>query len=191
MKLSKKQKGYLAVLVVALVAFVADRAFLLPASAGADETAQEEDPQDLLIRPAGTAATSAAAAAAAATTRNPYRADLLGERLSAVAQEHRVQPTARVRDAFEPSQAWVAGPKVVVHDTAAEAVQAFRERTKVKAIFLGSSGKSAVINDRRLQEGQRIGAFTVTAIGPRSVTFTSGDQEVELPLEAVSSINAE
>ena len=190
MKLSKKQKGYLAVLVVALVAFVADRAFLLPGSAGADETAQEEDAQDLLIRPAGTAATSAAAAAAA-TTRNPYRADLLGERLSAVAQEHRVQPTARVRDAFEPSQAWVAGPKVVVHDTAAEAVQAFRERTKVKAIFLGSSGKSAVINDRRLQEGQRIGAFTVTAIGPRSVTFTSGDQEVELPLEAVSSINAE
>jgi hypothetical protein len=187
MKLTKKQKGYLAVLVVALVAFVADRALFLPASAGADEAAQE-DPANLLIRPAGT---SAATAAAAATLRNPYRADLLGERLGALAEQHRVQPTARVRDAFEPSQAWVSGPKVVLHNVAAEAVQAFREKTKVKAIFLGSTGRSAVINDRRLQEGQRIGAFTLKTIGPRSVTFTSDGQEVELPLEGASSINAE
>lgn len=188
MALSKKQKGYLAVLIVALVAFVADRAFFLPAGAGADEDAQE-DPAHLLIRPAGASASSVAAAAA--SLRNPYRADLLGERLSAVAEQHRVQPTARVRDAFEPSQAWVSGPKVVVHDVAAEAVQTFRERTKVKAIFLSSGGNSAVINDRRLQEGQRLGAFTLTTISPRSVTFTSGEQEVELPLEAMSSINAE
>ena len=55
MKLSKKQKGYLAVLVVALVAFVADRAFLLPASAGADEAAQEHAIRQALQQPGSVA----------------------------------------------------------------------------------------------------------------------------------------
>lgn len=189
MKLTKKQKGYLAVLAVALVAFLADRLFFLPASANADDVVQE-DPSNLLIRPAG-GGPSAAAVAAASAAGNPYRVDLLGERLSATAAERRVLLSAGVRDAFVPSAAWVARPSVVTHDTAAEAAQAFRDRHKLTAIFVGPSGRTAIVNGRSLREGQRLGAFTLTTIDARSITFTSGGHRVELSLGSESSINAE
>src|SRR5688572_19194535 len=114
MKLTKKQKGYLAVLAVALAAFLADRLFFLPA--GADAAAVADDPHSLLIRPSASASPSAVAAASA--LRNPYRVDLLGERLDNAAAAHRLQLSG-VRDAFVPSAAWVATPKVFVPDTGA------------------------------------------------------------------------
>src|SRR5688500_17177769 len=107
MKLTKKQKGYVAVLVVALAAFLADRVFLLPSADGAHGT---ENPADLLIKPAG-----GVAQAPPAPARSPYRVDLLAERLTVAASEHRLD-LSNVRDAFVPSAAWISGPKVVVHD---------------------------------------------------------------------------
>jgi hypothetical protein len=117
--------------------------------------------------------------------------DLLGERLRGVAAERRVQLSAGVRDAFVPSAAWVARPEVGAHDMASEAARAFRDRHKLKAIFLGPSGKTAVIGNWQLREGQRLGSFTLVEIGTRSVTFASGAQRIELVLDQETSINAE
>ena len=186
MKLTKKQKGYLAVLAVALAAFLGDRLFFLPA--GADAASAEEDPRSLLVRPGGGANSSAVAAASA--LRNPYRVDLLGERLDDVAASHRLQLSG-VRDAFVPSSAWVATPKAFVPDTGAEAVRAFREKYKLRAIFLSPGGNTAIINDRPYREGQRVGGFKLVTIGTRSTTLASGDQQVELLLDPVSSLNVE
>jgi hypothetical protein len=184
MKLTKKQKGYVGVLAVALTAFVADRLFFLPAEA---EAVVQEDPRELLIRPSGGVGD---AAAAAALSRNQYRVDLLAERLTNAAGEHRLQLSG-VRDAFLPSAAWISGPKVIVHDTAAEAAQAFRDRHRLTAIFLGPGGSTAIINGRAVREGQQIGGFTLVLIGARSTMFSAGAHQVELTLDPASSINAE
>jgi hypothetical protein len=182
MKLTKKQKGYVAVLVVALAAFLADRLLFPPAAADADVL---ENPSDLLIKPVG-----GVAKAAPAPQRNPYRVDLLAERLTVAASEHRLE-LSNVRDAFVPSAAWVSGPKVIMHDNAAESAAAFRDKYKLTAILVGSNGATAIINGRSVKVGQRLGGFTLKSIGNRSTTFAAGENRVELLLDPEASVKAE
>ena len=186
MKLTKKQKGYVAVLVVALAAFLADRVFLLPPATTSDADADAVDnPADLLIKPAG-----GVAQAAPAPARSPYRVDLLAERLTVAASEHRLD-LSNVRDAFVPSVAWISGPKIVIHDSAAEAAAAFRDKHKLTAILVGSNGSTAIINGKSVTVGQRLGGFTLKSIDNRSTTFAAGQNQVELVLDPEASSKAE
>jgi hypothetical protein len=167
MQLTKRQKICLAVLGVAGVALVLDRAVLSrgprggPASAAADETATGAP----LPRPSGLPAAEPPKAAPSGS---------LVDKLQALAKAG-----DEVADAFALPAAWRAELGARPRPSAADV---FGRRHRLTAVMLTGRIRRAVVDDTCLAVGEVMDGFRLIAVDAASATFVRGDARVTLRL---------
>lgn len=169
MKNTKRRNLALAVLGLALTAFVVDR--LWPAESEAPGTiaqAQAASP----VKPSSLVTLTLDKA-----PDMPCRPEsLLACRLEEMTRAGR----GEFRDIFQPSIQWVppkAGPSAKVEPDVVESdpLQVFQSRHKLSAVLVNSGGGAAVISNTLMRVGQSLDGFRLHEIRRNAVTFTTPD----------------
>jgi len=179
MQLSKTQKIYLALGVIAVAAFVVDRVFLGSGSRGpAPARAAADTPGPAAAQP------PPAPAPPLAVPRSDRPS--LADRLDALAKDADVD-VGRMRDAFVPPPSWIAVTKSpepeVVEPSAAEKFAASHTLT---AVLLAGKGGCAVVNGKVIQVGQEVDGFELVSLARECAVFQGGQERVELRLHLES-----
>ena len=176
MKLTKAQKVYVFVLVLAVVAFMVDRVLLSPPEVAAE------------ARAAARFAVAPSATALAAVAQVPQAGDRvsrqvqIARRLEALAGDRRLDP-ADVRDAFAPSREWLDAGLAAAGPGAGKSVsQRFREAHTLTAVMASGARGYAIVDGRTLFIGQALDGFTLISVGSRAAVLQSGSARVELTL---------
>ncbi len=177
MQLSKTQKIYLALGVIAVAAFVVDRVFLRSGSGGpAPARAAADTPGPAAARP------PAMPAPAPPVAVPPSDRPSLAARLDALAKDPGVD-VGGMRDAFVPPPSWIAEVKSpepeVVEPSAAEKFAAAHTLT---AVLLAGKGGCAVVNGKVVQVGQEVDGFELVSLARECAVFQGGQERVELRL---------
>jgi hypothetical protein len=178
MKLSMRQRIAVCILAVAAAALVVDRAFLRPG----DATPAEAD-----------------AALSAALDELPCALD---SRTSA-AEERTLAARLRdlsasedpgsgdVRDAFRPSQAWLAVLFPPPPEAPPESKPESRKPVhRLTAVILDKNGDRAIVDGKCLHVGQEIDGVKLISVGQRSAILESRGTRVELKLETSAQADA-
>jgi hypothetical protein len=171
MKITKKQKAYLAGLAVGLAALAVDRTFLAPAEVQAET--------GLLIH--SPAAAKSAAAASPASLETPASDEALAEQLRAAAARHKVQLMS-IRNAFTPSPNW-AGQDAPHRDPTEDRIDAFRQTHRLAAVMVTRESSQAIINGNAVKVGQTLDGFVLESLSDKAAVFRSGKARVQLILD--------
>jgi len=174
MKLSKRQKVFVAILGLAVAGLIADRAFLGTDASGPSEAAAVPSPYSpdppMPIRRALAAAPSAGARS-------------LAERLEALSPTHEAD-LANIHDAFSLPAAWKAQlsaqNKTARTVTAAEA---FVRKHELTAVVISGRAPVAVVDDRCVSVGQVVDDFKLILVNENSATFESRGRRAVLKLK--------
>ncbi len=172
MTLTKSQRVYVAIMVIAVVALLIDRTLLQPEPAQASALqytipASERDPVDL----------------EAPRSEGPApRQVAIARKLEQIAEQRGLDPTG-VIDAFRPSPMWLQLREVPVDDVQAELlVERFRKAHTLAAVMGSGDEGWAIVDGRTLLIGQVLDGFTLVSVGRRSAVLESGDARVLLTL---------
>ena len=177
MKLTKAQKVYVFVLVLAVVAFMVDRVLLSPPEATAEARAAAR----LAVAPSA-AGLAAAEAQVPQAEGSVSRQVEIARRLEALAGDRRLDP-ADVRDAFGPSREWLdAGLAASGPGSGKSVSERFREAHTLTAVMASGANGYAIVDGRTLFIGQALDGFTLISVGSRSAVLQSGSARVELTL---------
>jgi hypothetical protein len=158
LSMTTKNKAYIAIVSVGLLALVIDRVYFTPP-----------------------AAVAAPAAIAEAVPRSPARTEggvsepaadgTISSKLAAVG----LPDLQNLTDSFSPSNAWIGGGAQPVVDD-------FKTTHKLTAVMTSHSGGGAIVNGQLIKLGQTLDGFTLTTINSRTVEFVKGGTKIELSL---------
>ena len=177
MKLTTSHKVYLAILGLALTAFLVDRLVLgggsgraaAPASVSGEEAAPSGE-QPLLLPSTD----------AGASSDKPSLAD----RFQALAGTADLDP-AEAKDAFAPSKIWLTGPKATRLVTMRPSPgEEFAGKHRLTSVFMAREGSWATVDGKVIQVGQELEGFRLISVTCDSAIFRSGQDRVELKLLA-------
>ncbi|MHC4985370.1 MAG: hypothetical protein ACYTFO_04355 [Planctomycetota bacterium] len=180
MKLTKSQRAYVAVLVVAVAAFLADR-FLVGAGDSRVEQASAAPPG------AGAIETPLTTPRPPSTSDTPSIAAQL-----ATLQEMRPADLEGVREAFSPSESWnqqlrPAHPpqdRPAASTAGNQSVRAdqFVAGHRLMSILHLAEGGVALVDDKVVRIGQTLDGFTLIELTEDTAVFASDERRVELRL---------
>ena len=179
MKISKRQKVYVAILALVLTALLVDRVFLAPETTGPDEANALPAPL------AGEAPPRFGDPLPRVEKRSDQES--LTDRLKAISGPKKLDPK-EIKDAFRTPQAWMDeySPKVQkdLHPapTITPAAE-FMRKHRLKAVMVNDKTRSVVIDDRYLFVGQKIDGFTLVSVNEHSATFELNNHRVVLTLK--------
>lgn len=190
--MNKQRRIYLAILAVAIVALTVDRLFLIDGASGpADaEAAIEQASEELLIQPGYTDQIEEARARVDDSTARLEEEHTLTRRFERLAERRPFNADA-VANAFAVPAAWRAAQtqpaepdEAAAADPQPDRLDAFRRAHTLQAVIRrGDGGGLAIINDRPLRVGDRIGAFSLTRLAGDHAVLESDDGRVTLQLE--------
>ena len=171
-KLTKSQRVYVAIMVIAVVSLLIDRTLLQPEQAQA----------------------SAWQYAVPASMRSPVdietplsegpapRQIAIARKLEQIAEQRGLDPTG-VIDAFRPSPMWLQISEVPVGVEQTESlVERFTKAHTLTAVMGSGASGWALVDGRTLFIGQVLDGFTLMSVGQRSAVLESGDVMVILTL---------
>ncbi len=172
MTLTKSQRVYVAIMVVAVVTLLIDRTLLQPEPAQA-ATLQyavppsARDPVDL----------------EAPRSEGPApRQVAIARKLEQIAEQRSLDPIG-VIDAFRPSPMWIQFAEAPVGPEQAESlVERFMKAHTLAAVMGSGVEGGAIVDGRTLFIGQVLDGFTLVSLGQRSAILESGDARVVLAL---------
>ncbi len=175
MKLSKQQKSAVAILAIALLALVVDRAFLgggsVPAGASASSTEAPAEPIPEAADPPDPDSEPP-------TIR-------LAQRLETLWSE-RNPDMSRARDVFSLPASWLADvrPATPVDRPPPEqdAVTVFTANHQLRGVVITDQARCVTVDDRVLHLGDELDGFKLVAIEEDSATFEAGGRQVTLTL---------
>ena len=174
MSLTRKQKGYVAVLCVALTALAADRLWLMDGG-GVPAPAQG----GTIGRPAPPRPMEAPEAATSAEATEP-----LAVRLRTAIGEEEADYSS-MRDVFRPAGEWAeTGTDREGHRAEPDALSIFAERHTITSILANGHAGAVVLGDRVVQTGQEVDGFRLTEVLTDRAVFSSAAGEVVLRLRA-------
>jgi hypothetical protein len=175
MRLSKKQKVYLAILVLALGTMVVDRAFLSQSAGGGLKAETSTDsylpPGELVFGATGPPDPNSLPPIMKIT----QRLEMLWSGMSLDLDE--------ARDAFSIPTAWLAE----IYDQhplrQGDAVVRFAKSHQLRGVLVESNARFAVVDNHLLIVGQELDGFKLVAVDEDSATFAAGNKQVVLRLE--------
>ena len=170
--LAKRQKLFGIVFCLAVGGLLADRLFILPHSADAQEDKAEEPPEAALMLDT------------ADTPLGASKTQRVAERLESLCPSERILKNP-LPDAFTLPAPWLAdvdpnGSLLGRSDRVAE----FKSRYELLAVAENSGEYCAFINHHRLRVGQVLNGFTLVAVDEDSVAFEGDDLRFELRLKS-------
>jgi len=169
MKLGKRQKVFLAIFVLGLLALVVDRTFLRPQ--GGAQAASAESLGAGEAAPPSSEAVNASGKAPGAGVAERLNQLWSGD---AAALE-------QMRDPFALPPSWF--DNVIDNGVRiADAVALFLHKHRLGAVVLEGQESYAVVNDRFLVPGQEIGGFRLIAVHDRSAVFEQEGKRAVLEL---------
>ncbi len=167
---SKTKKIYASVVVLAAVAFVADRWVVGHAPATAEASTELA-----VASPTGVEVAAVQKAEAQRT---------LAARLREAADAEQLN-LADVRDAYRPCAAWVAvqpavsAPAVTSNAAAVE----FRQHHRLDAVMTNARGGFAIIDGKTVRPGQKLDGFKLLRVGERTAVLSANGSIVEMNLD--------
>jgi hypothetical protein len=171
MKLTKSQKVFSAILGVALCALILDRAF-----DNSPPRARAAEMSDNL------AATGSGSIQGAVTDNAPFGDDL-GVRLRQV--QSGLSGFPKVRDAFNPSPAWI----VSAEDSGpTQRAITFQNSHRLRAIIESTGPAQAIVDDSLITVGQSLDGFRLVSITRSQATFSDHEVSVTLNLPNGSAV---
>ncbi len=181
MAISSKHKVYGGVLSVGLIALVADKAFLAPADASANDpvVAEYAVTEQASMLDSARREVGLVAPVAASTASN------IMEQLDRIVEAQALD-LDNIHDAFKPSKAWhtTSDDKVVQTPTIGDS-QSSRFLRNHRLLAVMGNGKSAyvIINDKCLFIGQEIDGFTLSSVHDRIAILESEGMRVQLEIQ--------
>ena len=107
----------------------------------------------------------------------------LAERLEKLSSDYAVEPT-NSRDAFCPSQSWLAELRPETTITSNEArIQNFLQNHRLKAVVTFNNKGAAIIDDKYLPVGGELDGFKLIKVSERSAMFDCEGAQVTLKIE--------
>lgn len=179
MKLTRRQKTFLAVLGLGLTALIVDRTLLTPLSAAGDEVVVAE------------ANELQAVAEQEQTISEPNYSGSdkrLSDRLDAVWADRMFDPSS-MRDAFGVPARWGEDRVPEAPGASAQpdvAVEFMRAHT-LKGVMLNEKGGCIRVDDLYLAQGEMLDGYTLVDIGEVSATFESDGRTVVLRLRGADN----
>jgi hypothetical protein len=192
MKLSKSRIVLLAMLGLAVAAFLVDR--LVSGAAGPTKAAGSSEAAP--TKAAGAAAAGPASAAAApvakpAETAEPSRTPSttsVADRLKALASRMPNLKGAAARDALALPSSWVVTVKAPDDPIppATDPTGRFLQDHRLTAVLIADNGGLAIVNGKPIRAGEEIDGFRLIRLAPGFAVFQFGADgiEVKLPVEA-------
>ena len=168
MVLAKRQKVFIVVFLLGLIAFVVDRVYLLPQGAPKQASASAFELYGMVV--------STDEPVPEPTGQNPT----VAERLGRVWSDQDVNEAA-MRDPFSLTGSWQVGP-VVNEPPAPDEAAAFAKTHSLVAIVKEDQQSYVLIDDRVLALGQQMDGFTLVSVGPKSAVFEREGEPVVLDL---------
>ena len=169
MSFTGRQKTFLAIFFIGLVALVVDRTVLRPQGAPGAASADSFHPSDDSILPLDNIP----------VLEGQVRQNVV-ERLDRMWSEGGAD-FERMRDPFSLPASWldnVAADGQKMPDPAA----LFARRHKLQAVVMDGDQSYALVDDQFLVPGQVIGGFVLLSVGDRSAVFQGGGKQVVLEL---------
>jgi len=176
MKVTKSQKISMGVLGVAVMAFIVDRTFFSPGTAGAAPT-PAADVTDATAPVASALVPASATSGAGSEIRLPNE-ELISDRLKAIGGVD----LNGVRDAFAPPRQWVAAQHPVAVRQERNPAAEFTAAHRLNAVMASRGGGEAIVDGQLLHVGQRLGEFQLVAIDRQSAVFVAGNLKATLVL---------
>jgi len=169
MALEKRQKVFIAIFLLGLVALVVDRVFLRPeggpekASAGAFELY-------------GVPVSTAEPVTGPPETQNPT----VAERLDRLWSDQEVNE-ADMRDPFSLTKSWQVSA-VASASPAPDETAVFAKAHRLVAVVMDGRQSYALVNDRVLTLGEQMDGFTLVSVGAKSAVFDRQGKQIVLEL---------
>jgi hypothetical protein len=178
---------------MALVSFVVDRVFfpseaLKPARAVASSAQSEKVSGTLRLKVPDTFSDSGPAASP--DPPQAPRLPVISERLKALATGEDLDP-ARVREAFAPSDEWLAvlsAPKVAAPLPQADLPAEFTRKHKLTSVLLAGSAGCAVVDGKIVRIGQELDGFRLVSLEPDCAVFQAAQGPVSVTLSLSSPV---
>ncbi len=178
MHLTKKQKIYGGLLIVAAGAMFVDRV-MIGSEMGTPQRATAKPARSLSVSGDGGIVPSDDA-----MSNIPDRDQLIASRLAVAARQRGIR-IASLRDAFEPPESWVGrsnGVDTVNHS--AMTAETFRRQYPLMAVIKTGGDSYAVVGNRTIRVGQILNGFTLVAVKQRTALFRSKLDQIELNLSS-------
>ncbi len=175
MTLTKSQRVYVAIMVIAVVALLIDRTLLQPEQATAGAAAA--------LQYAISPSTRSPDDPGSPPSEGPApRQVAIARKLEQIAEQRGLDPTG-VIDAFRPSPMWLQLGEAQVDPAQPELLAERFRKTHTLTAVMGSGDKGwAIVDGRTLFIGQVLDGFTLVSVGQRSAILESGDTRVQLTL---------
>jgi hypothetical protein len=170
MALAKRQKAFVAIFFLGLVALVVDRVFLRPQGGAGKAAADSFAMYAVPISPAENSPSPSAEA------QNPSVAERLGR-----VWPDREPNGVETRDPFSLGGSWLANTEVS-SPAAADSAAAFARTHPLVAVAMNGRQSHALVNDRFLTLGDQIDGFTLVSVGAKSAVFERQGERVVLEL---------
>jgi hypothetical protein len=113
---------------------------------------------------------------------------VISKRLKALATGEDLDP-ARVREAFAPSDEWLAvlsAPKVAVPLPQADLAAEFTRKHKLTSVLMAGSAGCAVVDGKIVTIGQELDGFRLAGLAPECAVF----QAVQGPVSVTLSLSS-
>jgi hypothetical protein len=113
---------------------------------------------------------------------------VISERLKALATGGDLDP-ARVREAFAPSDEWLAvlsAPKVVAPLPQADLAAEFTRKHKLTSVLMAGSAGCAVVDGKIVRIGQELDGFRLASLAPDCAVFQAVQDSVSVTLSLSS-----
>ncbi len=172
MTLTKSQKVYVAIMVIAVVALLIDRTLLQPEPVQASALQYAISPSTREPIDPGSPRSEGPAPRQVAIAR----------RLEQIAEQRGLDPIGVV-DAFRPSPMWLAIGEAPVGTAQVESLAERFGKAHTLTAVMGSGDQGwAIVVGRTLLFGRVLDGFTLVSVGARSAVLESGDARVVLTL---------
>ena len=172
MTLTKSQRVYVAIMVIAVVALLIDRTLLQPEPVQASAWQYAVSPS---MRDSGDLEVPLSEGPAP-------RQVVIARKLEQIAEQRGLDPTG-VIDAFRPSPMWLQFSALPVGPEQTESlVDRFTKAHALTGVMGSGEDGWAIVDGRTLFIGQALDGFTLVSVGQRSAVLESGEVMVILSL---------
>ena len=107
----------------------------------------------------------------------------LAERLRRIARTRALLGDGSVRDAFALPTAWTASPQTPEDADTAPRQDDFSASHRLDAVMTNARVPCAMVDTTLVLVGQRVGGYTLEAVGQRSAVFIRGETRIEMHLD--------